>query len=366
MEFVRGLAGVGAADRPVAGGKGASLGELAAAGVRVPPGCVVTTRAFDLTMAAVDPDGAARREVERVGTAEAAGRMRERILAAPVPAAVGAEIAGEYRALSGPGEGGPGEGGPGQGAPVAVRSSATLEDSGDASFAGVQDTYLWVLGEAAVTDNVRRCWASLYSDESVSYRRRLLAPAGDPPAMAVVIQRMVDARCSGVMFTCSPTTGDRSVVAVEAAWGLGSALVSGCVTPDSYVVSKVTGEITKRTVAAKHRLHRRGPDGTGVVEEDVAADLREVPCLSEEEIGALVRIARQVEDHYGSPQDIEWAITGDGAGGAGGAGGIFVLQSRPETVWAARDAGPVATPKRRAFDHVFDRLSGRTDGTVTR
>jgi pyruvate, water dikinase len=354
MEFVRGLAGVGAADRPVAGGKGASLGELAAAGVRVPPGCVVTTGAFDLAMAAVDPDGAARREVERVRTAEAAERMRERILAAPVPAAVGAEISGQYRALCGP---------------VAVRSSATLEDSGDASFAGVQDTYLWVLGEAAVTGSVRRCWASLYSDESVSYRRRLLAPAGDPPAMAVVIQRMVDARCSGVMFTCSPTTGDRSVVAIEAAWGLGSALVSGCVTPDSYVISKVTGEITKRTVAAKHRLHRRGPDGTGVVEEDVAADLREVPCLTEEEIGALVRIARQVEDHYGSPQDIEWAITGDGAGrsgGAGGAGGIFVLQSRPETVWAARDAGPVATPKRRAFDHVFDRLSGRTDGTVTR
>ena len=375
MELVRDLAGVRAADRAVAGGKAASLGELAAAGVRVPPGCVVTAGAFHLAMAAAGPDGStlddARRAAERMppdavgaGTSAGAGAdaaaagARERILAAPLPDAVRERIADGYRALTGPG--GPPD------PPVAVRSSATVEDSRDASFAGVQETYLWVRGEAAVADSVRRCWASLYSNESLSYRRRLppggSGPAGEPPAMAVVIQRMVDARCAGVMFTCSPATGDRSVVAIEAAWGLGSALVSGCVDPDSYLVSKVTGEIVKRTVPAKLRLHRAGPEGTGVVEDDVPAHLREAACLTDAEIAELVRIARQVEDHYGSPQDIEWAIADEGPGDETGAGarGIFVLQSRPETVWAAREAGPVAAPKQRAFDHVFDRMSGRT------
>lgn len=359
VELVLDLSRVGAADRAAVGGKGASLGELASAGVRVPPGFVVTTGAFDLAMAAIDPDGAARRAAEREG-ADAAGRMRERILAADLPDAVCAEIARRYRALGDPGAGA-GDAGD---AAVAVRSSATFEDGGDASFAGLQDTDLWVRGEAAVIASVRRCWASLYSAGSVSYRRRLPAgpsPAGEPPAMAVVVQRMVDARCSGVMFTCSPTTGDRSVVAVEAAWGLGSALVSGCVTPDSYVVSKVTREIVKRTVPVKLRLHRRAPGGTGVAEADVPADLQRAACLTDGEIGELVRIARQVEDHYGAPQDIEWAIEGEPPRG------IFVLQSRPETVWAARGTGPVAVPKRRAFDHVFDRLSGSygASGKVT-
>ena len=358
MDLCRDLARVGAADRAEVGGKAASLGELASAGVRVPLGFAVTTGAFGVAMAVIDPGGAGRQAAERPGsaaaaepgrTAGAAARMRERILGADLPDEVRAEIGRHYLALSDPGGGG---------AAVAVRSSATAEDSDDASFAGLQDTYLWVRGEADVVASVRRCWSSLYSPEAVSYRDRL--PAGRAgsaaPAMAVVIQRMVDARCAGVMFTCSPVTGDRSVVAVEATWGLGSALVSGCVTPDSYVVSKVTGEIVKRTVPVKLRQHRRGADGTGVAETDVPAQLQGAACLADDEIRELVRIALRVEQHYGRPQDIEWAIAdGDAADGPG----VLVLQSRPETVWAAREAAPVAVPKRRAFDHVFDRMSGR-------
>lgn len=374
--FVRSLAGIGLADRTAAGGKGASLGELAGAGFPVPAGYVVTTAAFERTIAA----SAAGRDLERLrgddhaGIARAAAAIRRRIERAPLPAEVRTAITGHYHALADP-EQAPG----GPGPPVAVRSSATGEDGGDASFAGTADTFLWVRGPDAVADHVRRCWASLYSVESVSYRRRRGIPE-EALGMGVVVQRMIDPRCSGVMFTRSPTTGDRSVVALEASWGLGSAIVSGHVTPDTYVVSKVTGEIVKRAVAGKLRRHRMAAGGSGVVEEEVPEELRDVACLSDDEIRALVRIARRVEDHYGAPQDIEWAIGRDAASGAAGATGthskpgatgthstpgtpgepganIFLLQSRPETVWANRAAEPAAVPKQRAFDHVFELLS---------
>ncbi|HCU96886.1 MAG TPA: phosphoenolpyruvate synthase [Actinobacteria bacterium] len=345
--LARPLTALRGSDRPAVGGKAATLGELTAAGIPVPPGFVVTTDAYEHAMQALDPDGAIGRRVGRLDPADAAGiaevttRVRERILAAPLPAGVREAIAACYRAL------------PGQepaGAPVAVRSSATSEDSESASFAGLQDTYLWVQGEDAVAGHVRRCWASLYSVESVTYRRHQNVPEHGL-AMGVVVQVMVDPRCAGVLFTRSPVTGDTSVTVVEASWGLGSALVSGDVTPDSYVVSKVTGEIVKRTVASKLRHHQRDAAGGGVCLRDVPPELREVPCLTDTEVLALADLGHRVSEHYGSPQDIEWAITGTGAGL-----GIVLLQSRPETVWSHRPATPVAAPKARAFDHVLERL----------
>jgi pyruvate,water dikinase len=231
--------------------------------------------------------------------------------------------------------------------PVAVRSSAVGEDSAEASFAGLQDTYLWVRGGVAVLDHVRRCWASLYNTAAVSYRLRQSMPEHEI-AMAVVVQQMVDARSAGVMFTCSPTTGDRSVIAIEGSWGLGSVLVGGEVTPDSFVVSKVTGEIVRRTVSAKVRLHRMAADGSGTTASDVAADLRSLPCLADSEIRALAQLGIEVERHYGTPQDIEWAVAGEQ---------IVLLQSRAETVWSTRGAQPLARPKARPMDHVFEQLS---------
>jgi pyruvate, water dikinase len=197
---------------------------------------------------------------------------------------------------------------------------------------------------------VRDCWASLYNAEAVGYRLRMRLPEQEV-AMAVVVQRMVEPRCAGVMFTCSPVTGDRSVIAVEGCWGLGSAMVSGDVTPDSFVVSKVTGEIVRRTVAVKLRMHHAGQDG-GVTADDVPGPLRESPCLDDAEIAALARVGRRVEALYGTPQDIEWAITEGGSP----AGAVVLLQSRPETVWARRHAGPVATAKENPVDHVFEQL----------
>lgn len=348
---VRLFADIGIGDRATVGGKGASLGELAAAGIAVPPGYVVTTAAFARVMTTLDPRGDARRAIERLAAddhaaiARATAALRERIASAPLPDDVGQAITGGYRRLADATRDDPA---------VAVRSSATSEDSADASFAGLQDTYLWVRGDASVLDHVRRCWASMYTVESVAYRRRL-SLAEEGLGMAVVVQHMVDAHTSGVMFTCSPATGDRSVVALEAAWGLGSAVVSGDVTPDRYVVNKVTDDIVERTVASKLRRQRMAPGGSGVVTEDVPGDLRDRPCVHDDQIRALVGIARRIEDHYGPPQDIEWAIRSDGE--------IFVLQSRPETAWSTRTRAPVATPKRRAFDHVIDLLSGGAGGS---
>ena len=195
-------------------------------------------------------------------------------------------------------------------------------------------------GARSVLDHVRRCWASLYNDESVAYRRRLgMAERG--LAMAVVVQRMVRPRAAGVMFTRSPVTGDRSVVAIEGTWGLGSALVAGDVTPDSFVISKITGEITGRRVSAKGRIHSFIPNGRGVSVTDAPPDLRERPCLTDDEIRALAAVARRVEARYGVPQDIEWALLDEPLSPeaalalvAPPAERIVLLQSRPETVWA--------------------------------
>jgi pyruvate,water dikinase len=382
LTYVIGL--TAAADVAAVGGKAASLGELSRAGVQVPGGFAVTVAGFAAAMTALDPDGARRAEVEALPSAGLAAiaavgsRFREHISGAPLPADVAAAITAAYARL-------------GDEAPdVAVRSSATVEDSADASFAGLQDTYLGISGIDSVLTHVRRCWASLYNDESVAYRRRLRLPEAEV-SMAVVVQRMVRPRAAGVMFTRSPVTGDRSVVAIEATWGLGSALVSGDVTPDSFVISKITGEITGRRVSAKDKTHvyqphagqaapsgapgapdsdasdsdARGGTATGgtvdahrhgtvegpaVTVADTPPELREAPCLNDGEIRALAAIARRVEAHYGVPQDIEWAVLdGDDPEDAR----IVLLQSRPETVWAARGEAPAGAPKARAADHVL-------------
>ncbi|HEY1319473.1 MAG TPA: PEP/pyruvate-binding domain-containing protein [Streptosporangiaceae bacterium] len=341
--------------RAVVGGKAAALGELTAAGIPVPPGFAVTTAAFRGALAAIDPGGlipvwmAGLPPDDPGAIAEATAQVRERILTAPLPPEVYQEIVTQYRALASTAQQAD--------APVAVRSRATGEDSDEDSFAGLADTYLWVHGHDHISCYVRRCWASLYSAEAVSYRRNREVPE-QGLAMGVVVQAMVDPRCAGVMFTRSPVTGDPSVVVVEASWGLGSALVSGEVTPDSYVVSKVTGEILKRAVSRKLRAHRRDASGTGVCGQDVPAELRDVPCLTDAEIRALARLGHRVAEHYGAPQDIEWAIT-EGPQGGGGQR-VVLLQSRPETVWSRRQAAPVAAPKAHAFDHVLERLSAPT------
>lgn len=345
MEHLSLFESIGLHDRPAVGGKGGSLGELWRAGIAVPPGFVVRTSAFELFLASLDADGSLRARVEALDPDDldavtcCSREVRAAWEAQPMPAALAAELATAHEALSREGN-----------HAVAVRSSATTEDAADASFAGLQDTYLWVLGREAMLESVRRCWASLYSVESICYRRRRGFPESGV-AMAVVVQAMVDARTAGVMFTRSPTTGDRSVITLEGAWGLGSSVVSGEVTPDRWVMGKITGEISVRDISDKAIRHAPlATGGTATLPVDEAE--RRIPCLSDQELQALRAIGRAVEKHYGCPQDIEWAV--DRVSGR-----VLLLQSRPETVWSARDAAPVAKGASHALDHVMAVFGGR-------
>ncbi len=317
----RPLADLRAADEPVFGGKSASLGELIGAGIPVPPGFGVASTAFEAgAFPLEDPEAAAAA-----------------IRAAPVPEQVRAEIAAAYLAIADD----DGE----QEPAVAVRSSALGEDSAEATFAGQQDTYLWVRGAERVCDAVRDCWASLFNPEAVSYRARL---GGErTPAMGVTVQRMVDAEVSGVMFTCNPVTGDPSTVAINASWGLGLAVVGGEVTPDEYRVSKVTGELLRRTVGPKRIEYVAG--SAGAQRAEVPPERQEVACLDDEALAALLEVGRRVERHFGSHQDIEWAFGRDAE--------LLMLQSRPVTVKPRTDR-PAA---KSAIDLVMDTFSARPD-----
>ncbi|MGH9293418.1 MAG: PEP/pyruvate-binding domain-containing protein [Acidimicrobiales bacterium] len=342
----------GCADARLAGGKGANLAELWRLGLGVPRGFVVTTGAFRLGAERFDPAGRFAAEIAGLdasdlgSVAAVTARIRDSILESPLPKTLIAEVEERYSAEGADGADGADDPGPA----VAVRSSAVGEDGAGSSFAGLQETYLNVRGAGEVVSAVRACWASLYSIESVTYRLQRALPE-EEAAMAVVVQLMADARSSGVMFTRSPSTGDRSVVAIEAAWGLGSAVVSGAVTPDSFVLSKVTGEILRRRLSPKQIRHSCGAGG-GLVEEDVPPELQGAPSVSDAELGRLLDLALCIESHYGCAQDIEWSIASEDRDGRD----LLVLQSRPETVWSQKETPPAAGPKARAFDHVIEMM----------
>lgn len=302
------------------GGKAANLGELLAAGLPVPEGFCLTTTAYRQLVSgsgAVLPglaavyatlgtagDAAAK---EAPGVGGPAGAARAAILAAPVPAAVSAAVVQAYAAL-------------GPDVPVAVRSSATAEDLPFASFAGQQETYLNVVGVPALLKAVRNCWASLWTDRATAYRASLgMDPAG--VALAVVVQRMVDADTAGVMFTANPLTGSRRQTVIDASPGLGEAVVSGAVNPDHFVVDALTGKVLERKAGDKGMEIRPLPGGGTEVRESRAAG--GTPCLTDTQVAGLVRLGQQAEAHFGVPQDIEWAIDSAGA--------LWLTQSRPIT-----------------------------------
>jgi len=318
------------ADAAAFGGKSSTLGELIAAGIPVPPGFAVSTAAFRAFVAEAGLDGMIAAELERMAPDDvdsvgaASHAISQAMRFAPVPDAVRDEIAGRYAEL-------------GDDVPVAVRSSALGEDSQDATYAGQQETYLWVRGADHVCDAVRDCWVSLYSPPAMTYRARL-GVAGEP-AMGVAVQLMVDAEVSGVMFTCNPVSGDPSMVAVNASWGLGLAVVGGEVTPDDYLVSKVTKEVVREHVHPKDVEYVPDAAGRGAVRVEVPEERRSVACLRPEAIEALVDVAARVERYFGAHQDVEWAI----ARGGGLPASLHVVQSRPVTALPKRSDPPAAT-----------------------
>jgi pyruvate,water dikinase len=335
VDVVRWLDGYDPADRARLGGKNASLGELLAAGLPVPPGFAVTTDAYHTVRGHVRARQAVTGLLDEVDVGDPAGleevstAIRRRIEEVPLDERVAAAVRDAYEQLCERCHCDP--------VPVAVRSSATSEDLPDASFAGEHDTYLWVRGADDVLRHLTRCWSSLFTARAIAYRRER-GYDHDVVAMAVGVQKMIRPTASGVAFTLNPRDGDRSQVAIESAWGFGEGIVSGEVTPDSFLVDKVLGEIVQRTVSDKAVEYRLG-DGDRVERAAVDADRRTVPSLTDDQVKAVARLARQAERHYGRPQDVEWAIDADLPPDRA----VTLLQARPETVWSRRAATPVAT-----------------------
>ncbi|MDN5860056.1 MAG: PEP/pyruvate-binding domain-containing protein [Pseudonocardia sp.] len=318
---------------PRLGGKCASLGELTTAGLPVPPGFAITVEGHQAVCATI-ADRLAE-ELARCDPADPAAlastcaELRALVESCPVPDDIRDAIRNAYARL--------GERCGVADVPVAVRSSATCEDSPDASFAGEHDTFLWVCGEQDVLGAVQRCWSSLFTERAIAYRHKMgLATA--PIAMSVAVQKMVHPKAAGVAFTLNPHNGDRSQIAIDASWGFGEAVVAGEVTPDNYLVDKVLSEITRRAVSAKTVEYTLRANGRGVQQSEVPADRCSVPCLDDEEIKAVARLARRAEKHYGCPQDTEWAVDLDLPPDER----VLLLQSRPETVWSRKRPTPVS------------------------
>ena len=297
---------------PEVGGKGAQLGALSRIeGVRVPAGFCVTTDAFRRILAetpSIDArlDQLARLEPDdRDGISTLSAELREVLEGIAVPddlaAAVTAALARH-----------------GEEAAYAVRSSATAEDLPTASFAGQQDTYLNVVGAAAILEHISRCWASMFTERAVTYRLR---NGFDERAvqMAVVVQQMVFSQASGILFTADPIAGNRRVATVDAGFGLGEALVSGLINPDVFKVRD--GEIVEKTIAAKHLAINALPAG-GTETSAIDPQYQKEPALTDARVLELVEIGRRIEAEFGRPQDIEWCLVDDD---------LQIVQSRPIT-----------------------------------
>jgi pyruvate, water dikinase len=297
-----------------------------AAGVRVPGGFAVTTDAYAMHLRSngLGPAIAERLsqiEVDKVDVEEALSReIRDAIVAQAMPAVVEQAIRAGYRQISPDGE-----------MPVAVRSSATAEDLPDASFAGQQDTYLWVVGEDAVVEKVKACWASLFNARAISYRAKNHLGQIDV-LMSVGVQKMVNAAAAGVAMTLDPITGDRTKIIIDSAFGLGEPVVSGQITPDNFVVEKVMIQILKRRIAEKDFELVADPAARQTVECVIEPERRAMSSLTDAQILAVARLAKSLERSMGCPQDVEWAIDADLPEGEN----LVALQSRPETVWSRK------------------------------
>jgi len=311
------------------GGKGASLARMAAIGLPVPPGFHITTAAYRRFVAehglqaqilaavsAATPDQPATLE----GASSRIGKLfAESVMPDDFAEAIRRAYA-DLGAYAGLGEGD---------VPVAVRSSATAEDLSEMSFAGQQETYLNMRGEAMVLDAVKRCWASLWTARAIGYRaRHNIAP--QDVSLAVVVQILVPADAAGILFTVNPLTGARNQVMINAAWGLGEAIVGGHVTPDTLVVDKASGTVVEQKISKKDVMTVRTLEGTR--EEPVPKNRRAKAVLSQAQAAELAHIGVQIEDLYGQPMDIEWALHD---------GRISIVQARPIT---ARLEAPLHDP----------------------
>jgi pyruvate,water dikinase len=318
-------------DIPSVGGKNANLGEMISAGLPVPPGFAITAYSYkkfieDTGIAAkiydiinetmTTPDDPAQGEL-------ASKKIRKLIESTRMPKDVEKAIKSSYEELCKKLKM--------KDVFVAVRSSATAEDLADASFAGQQETFLNVKGVDEVVTSTVKCWSSLFTPRAMFYRNEK-GFAHEKVFISVGVQKMVNSRAAGVIFTLNPVTGDTGQIVIEGNYGLGEAVVSGSVTPDDFVVDKESLKVTERRLAKKTVQYVRDPKTGGTVHGEVPREKQEQPCINDEELHKLAELAKRIEKHYGKPQDIEWAIDKD----IPYPSNIFIVQSRPETVWSTK------------------------------
>jgi pyruvate,water dikinase len=266
---------------------------------------------------------------------KAGSTVRQAILSTPIPNEIQEEIISAYTSLC--------EKCDVTDLPVAVRSSATAEDLEHASFAGQQDSYLWIWGEEEVINATHDCWASLFTDRAITYRMRLGFPQ-DLVLISVGIQKMVNSRSAGVMFTLDPVTGNRSKITIDANWGFGESIAKGMVSPDNFIVLKDPLEIKRSIIGQK--TEQVVAKGCGTIVEPVPSEQQGCPCITVQEVMEIVKLGMRIEEHYGSPQDIEWAIDRD----LSFPENIFTTQSRPVTV-----------PGKKDFDRKLMKEEGKND-----
>jgi pyruvate, water dikinase len=325
------------------GGKCASLGELLRAQVSVPPGFAITTDAYlgflednglvdKVTNRLKGLDGRSVQEVEAASV-----EIRNWIESGTISEGLEDTVAEQYRLLARRARI--------PALPVAVRSSATAEDLPGASFAGQQETYLWVRGVDDLLDKIKKCWSSLFTPRAISYRIKM-GFDHSKVLISVAVQKMVRSFTAGVMFTINPATGDRATIVIDSNWGYGESVVSGEVTPDQFHVNKITMEVTKKTVSDKQIYYTTNPETDEVLKLEVDPERRRSQSLLDKEILEIARLGKIIEQHYGKPMDIEWATEK----GLPYKGEIYIVQSRPETVWSQKEVKPVLEPKASAIE----------------
>jgi len=322
---------LGKEDAPLVGGKNANLGEMLKVGIPVPPGFAITAYAYKRFIKETGIAKQIYKIIEETITdpndprqcEEASKRIRSLIESTSMPNYMAKAIRQAYRKLcnrikivdvS-----------------VAIRSSATTEDLPDASFAGQQETFLNVAGEDELLEKTVKCWSSLFTPRVIFYRVQKGFKHEDV-LISVGVQKMVNAKAAGVMFTINPVTGDRNQIVIEANWGLGESVVSGAVIPDYYAVDKNTMKITEKKIVKKTVEYVRDPETGETIHAEIPPERQEIPCLTKKEILRLAELGKKIEEHYGKAQDIEWAIDRD----LPFPENIFIVQSRPETVWSVK------------------------------
>ncbi|MBO0888029.1 phosphoenolpyruvate synthase [Candidatus Bathyarchaeota archaeon] len=330
-------------DISLVGGKCANLGELTAKGVSVPPGFAVTADAFRRFLEETKIGEVIHKTLNSADGPrdpkqyeEASEEIRKIIESAPMPKDIADEVRSAYRDLEK-------KTGTTQ-VKVAVRSSATSEDLPDASFAGQQDTFLNVKGEEQLVHYVQKCWSSLYTPRAIFYREEKGFPH-EKVLISVGVQKMVDSDVSGVIFTLDPVNGDPSKIIIESTWGLGEALVAGVVRPDRFIVDKGTLQIVHKEIVPKMVEHVPNHESGLTIERETSPERRNAASLSDDQVGELARIAQSIEDHYQTPQDIEFAVERSKSGHS-----VYVVQTRPETFWAKMKAPSGSSV------HVMDRV----------